>query len=173
MTTLHLGVVDVPYTSGPVAARRIVRRVGKRRDETLYEETYDLPASGQATTGDVARWLEDKYHVMESFFETHNQDIADDLAESMKGALETLLMSPLHIETVNPFAAAAQQIENRFRKFLSEGEVEHLGIPGVPTQAALEGRSARFKSGFTKGHKRRPSFIDTGLYEASERVWVD
>jgi hypothetical protein len=49
--------------------------------------------------------------------------------------------------------------------------MDTLGIPGVPTLAAQEGRSSRFKKG--KGKGPRKSFIDTGLYVGSFKSWVD
>lgn len=169
MTTLHLGVVDIPYVEGPAPLKKLVQRVGRRKDRTHDENTEGLGPEGGVTTGDVATFLENKYHVMESFYELHGQGIADDLADSLQGALETILQGgPM---PVDPYAAGTAQIENRFREFLSSGEIEQLGIPGVPTKAALEGRSKRFKSGRNpKG--RRPSFIDSGLYESAERAWV-
>ena len=72
MPVLHLGVVEIPYNQarGPRA---------KRSNSTV-------------TTGDVAGWLEDEYHVMEVFANVHGADIGDDLAKSMAGALENLMM---------------------------------------------------------------------------------
>ncbi|EJC5177426.1 DUF1353 domain-containing protein [Salmonella enterica] len=43
------------------------------------------------------------------------------------------------------------------------------GTEGVPTARALEGISKRFKN--RKGEPR-PSFIDTGMFQASMRAWV-
>ena len=63
-------------------------------------------------------------------------------------------------------------IETRFRHFLSQKEMDSLGVPGVPTKAALAGVSHRFKHPYAK-RAPRPSFIDTGLYEASFRAWVE
>ena len=170
MTTLHLGVVDIPYVDGPKSVKKLVSRVRRRKDSTLYGDTLYTPA-GHVTTGDVAGWLENRYHIMELFFETHQQEITALLTEAMAGQLENLLAGGPFVE-VNPLAGGTEEIENLFRKFLSDREVETLGIPGVPTQAALKGVSARFKSGYNpKG--RRPSFIDTGLYEAAFRAWSD
>jgi hypothetical protein len=171
MTTLHLGVVDIPYVDGPAAIKKLVSRIGRRRDRTLDENTEGLGSKRGVTTGDVAGWLEDRYHIMELFFEAHHDDITRLLTESIAGQLENLLAGA-PFNDLNPLAGGTEEIENLFRKFLSDREVEGLGIPGVPTQAALDGVSARFKSGYNpKG--RRPSFIDTGLYEASFRAWSD
>jgi len=144
MTTLHLGVMDQPY------------------DNSLG-----------ATTGSVAEILEEKYHVMEVFFESRIDDVTDALEKSIQGALDALDMGA-PVENIDPFGSATADIEAAFRHFLDSQEIERLGIPGVPTQAALDGVSHRFKKPKgKKGAKRapRPSFIDTGLYEASMKAW--
>lgn len=146
---LHLGVVDVPYANPP-------RRKGSRA------------RSGTQTTGDVAGWLEAKYHVMEVFFESQQRRVAQDLEEGLAGALESLLMGGP--PTGQPFASGLSRTEDRFKQFLSRRRIESMGIPGVPTEAALRGVSHRFKN---KRSGRRPSFIDTGLYQSSFKAWVD
>jgi len=147
MPVLHLGVIDQPYNEPP----------GKGHNRT-----------GAKTTGDVAKILEGKYHIMEIFFEEHKEDIAKSLEISLQGALENLLNnSPI---SGKPFERASAQIENRFKKFISEGEIERLGYPGIPTRAALRGVNHRLDK---KRGPRRPSFIDTSLYENSFKAWVD
>ncbi|MFK2871852.1 hypothetical protein IR203_24655, partial [Salmonella enterica subsp. enterica serovar Weltevreden] len=47
MITFHLGVIDIPY-----------------EDENT-------------TTGDVAEYLEEKYQIMQTFFDRYGNDIAD------------------------------------------------------------------------------------------------
>ncbi len=146
MTTLHLGVIDIPYA-----------------DEK------------GVTTGDVAEFLEDKYHVMGAFYGRYEGKIANALANALAGALETVRMGgPL---SGKPFATAESEIAADFKHFLSSSEIETMGIEGVPTKAALDGKSKRFKRGRNKGKTglpgvRRPSFIDTGLYQASFVDWV-
>ena len=156
--TLNLGVADIPYT-------------------------YVTAGAPPVTTGDVAGWLENKYHVMEIFAEeVGSEAIARAFERSAGLALEAVL-SGAPVGSVTPYASAETEIEEAFRQFLSLGIMEGLGYPGVPTQAALDGVSHRFKSklnrvsrkqraaGVTKG-VRRPSFIDTGAYEQSFRAWV-
>jgi len=129
------------------------------------------------TTGEVAEILEEKYSVMGIFYEAHSQEIADDLTESLKGSLETMLMGQ-SVDPADIFNGGADKIEKRFHSFLEDREIEYLsglaggtrGISPIPTKAALEGRSKRFKKG--RG-ARRPSFIDTSLYEQSMKAWVD
>lgn len=150
---LHFGVIDLPYANAPKEFRRHPT----------------APKAGTETTGDVATWLENKYHVMETYYSLQGDFVADQLAESIKGALENLMMGAP--PSPDPFLAGASQIEKDFKDKLSQRAFDGL-IPGLPTKAAKEGRSLRFKSGINpKGE--RPSLIDTGLYQASMKVWVD
>jgi hypothetical protein len=149
--TLHLGVIDVPYSEFRVGRRRPLKNSSK-------------------TTGDVAEILEDKYHVMEIFAAENEQFIADALADGLEGALESLLMGAP--PSLDPFGTGTSKIDGRFKEFLSLQEIEKLGYPGVPTQAALRGVNHRLKRPYLRSNPRRPSFIDTGLYQASEKSWV-
>lgn len=177
MPVLHLGVIDQPYSEPP-------SKSGK---------------NSATTTGEIAIILEAKYHVMEYFYELHKEDIAKDLEQSVGNALEALLMgAPTDLDA---FGEATGSLKKRFSDFLSLQEMD--GQSGVPTQASLEGISHRFANaapGFgeyaalvkaigTKAQRRelknsrnkretvrgppRPSFIDTGLYEASFKAWID
>ena len=134
---LHLGVMDVPYAT-----------------------------AGGTTTSDVAVWLENRYHVMETFFRLHGTEVAADLEKSLSDALDSLLMGAP--PGIAPFGAGTSQIEQRFRDFITNKEMD--GATGVPTLASLEGVSKRFKR---KRGPVRPSFVDTGLYENSFRAWLD
>ena len=166
---LHLGVAEFPYVVS--APRRVSVKVHKRGKKTLGKPiaTSHAPSGGE-TTADVARFLEDRYHIMEVFFEVHKQEIVNQLTESIRGQLENIMLgAPLSGGT--PFDDGTGWIENRFKKFLSLREVESFGIKGVPTKAALLGISHRKKN--PNAGIRRPSFIDTGLYESSFKSWVD
>ena len=145
MPVLHLGVIDQPYNEPPGKGQKRI---------------------GAETTGDVAEILEKKYHVMEVFYGKYKADIAKDLETSLVGALENLLMGAP--ATADPFASASSKIENKFRKFLTNKEMD--GRAGIPTEASLLGISHRFKR--MRGPPR-PSFIDTGLYENSFKAWID
>lgn len=161
---LILGVIDQPYTSwdGGKKAARPRKGTGKRTRATKAKKG----GGRTVTTGDVAGWLEDRYHPMEVFFNVDGGCISA-LEESVQDAIEDVLMGA---PGGDPFGAATTGIEARFKAFLSNRVMETLGIPGVPTLAALEGRSSRFKR--LRG-PRRPSFIDTGLYQASFKAWVE
>lgn len=163
--TLHLGVYDTPYTVH-VALRRQITKTYKSGET----HSYSMPAPGAETTGDVATWLENRYHVMGIFYQLYSKPIGEAFVQSLEGTVESLMMgAPVQ---QNPFGTVTNFIQDWFRRYLSEGEIEKLGIPGVPTQAALHRESARLKAGKKKGGPPRPSFIDTGLYENSFVAWV-
>jgi hypothetical protein len=141
--TLHLGVVVQPYRS-------------KSRKATGL------------TTGDIAEFLESKYGVMGAFYRAHKKDIAKAMENSTQGALEALIMGR---KIVDPYGRGMQEIQTRFKDFINLKEIEGLGIPGVPTHAALMGYSQRRAHPYARG-PRRPSFRDSGMYVGSFRSWV-
>jgi hypothetical protein len=149
LTKLHFGVLDIPYTEAP-------------------EKGSKKAASGTQTTGDVATWLEDKYHVLEIFYNQHQEEIVGALENGLAGSLENMMLgAPVN---ANIFGTAESEITTLFRKFIESKEMDHLGYPGVPTKASLKGVNHRLK---LKKGPVRPSFRDTGLYEASMRAWVE
>lgn len=160
--TLHLGVIEVPYVDKekPMSTASRMKK-GLKRPEHANE----------LTTGDVAEILEDQYHVKEIFYELHKEDIAKDLANSVAGALETIMMGGP--QDVDPFGGATSKIDERFSDFLTNREMEQIGYKGVPTLAAIEGVNHRLKHPYSRKNPRRPSFIDTGLYQASSKSWID
>lgn len=137
---LHLGVMEVPYEEG-----------GK-------------------TTGDVAEFLEARYHVIEHFWQAHGRAVADNLTQAMVNAVEGRLSGSPPPE--NPFLDAEQQAQDAFRAFIDGREMDTLGYPGIPTRAALNGVNHRMKRPYQK-RSPRPSFRDTGAYEDSFRAWMD
>lgn len=147
MTTLHLGVADVPYAS-----------------------------KSRKTTGDVAEILEGRYGIMQAFWARHGQDYVDGLVmDSMQAMEASLSGKSMKADT----RSVLSQMQHDFRTFISSREAESavrgvgpMRFP-VPTLAALRGVSHRYKHPYAKGHGRRPSFRDTGLYEASFRAWID
>lgn len=135
MITFHLGVIDVPY-----------------EDENT-------------TTGDVAEYLEEKYQIMQTFFDRYSNDIADLMANDMAASLENMMAGAPPAK--DPLAESMSLIHDLFVAFLDNTEMN--GLPGVPTRRALDGISRRFKN---KKGPPRPSFIDTGTYQAAMRAWV-
>ncbi len=137
----------------------------------LHLGVIEMPYAHQhgESTGDVATWLEAKYGVMAAFYKRHGNEIAAGMVNALRGATDNLMMGAP--PTSNPYAGGESGIKVAFDKFLTSGEIEGMGIPGVPTKAAQQRRSSRFKKG--KAKARRPSFVDTGLYDASFKAWID
>jgi hypothetical protein len=164
--TLHLGVIDVPYVDNEPEGKRRARRLAKAAKAPPPPKNAE-----HTTTGDVATILEAKYGVMGAFFENHEVEIVGDLESGLSDALENLVGGgPVQLDA---FGDATSKIEERFKAFLSSREAEAVGIPGTPTKAARRGVSHRKKHPYAKANPRRPSFIDTGLYQASMKAWVD
>ena len=123
---------------------------------------------------DVAKHLEESYGLYSGFVEYEGQKIADLLADSVAGSMETLLQGGV---VKDPFKAGTEQITKDFREFISSQKAEQALAPGsgkypVPTKAALVGRSKRRARPYAKGD-RRPSFIDSGIFEKSITTWVE
>lgn len=145
---------------------------------------YANPGSkGAITTGEVAQLLEKRYHVMETFYESRKEKIAEWLAGSVANAIETIVSTGAN---VMPTLEAEQNIEAEFRAFLSANEMAmmvagltesernyFLGSTGGFTGAAMRGVSHRKKKPNSKKNKARPAFIDTGLYQASFRAQIE
>jgi hypothetical protein len=154
-TKLHLGVLEMPYADANPEGKRGKKNRKKR--------------SGSVTTADVARFLEADYGIMEFFFEKYGDFIADTMADSYEQAIEAMSMGAP--PTIDPLGAAAQKIQSRFREMLMNREMDGQ-VAGVPTEASKQGHSRRFKRA-SKKRNSRPSFIDTGLFETSFRVWKE
>lgn len=172
LVILNFGVVDLPYSSDyiPAAPKRVSVRRTRHGGKWSAPRSAETSSGVNKTTGEVAQILEDKYHIMEIFFNLHSAFIGDEIAESYAEAVESLLMGGPG--TINPSAAAMSSINDDFNKFLALREMDGLGYPGVPTQAALRGVSHRFAHPYAR-RPSRPSFVDTGLYRGSFRAWTD
>lgn len=147
MRRLYLGVVDIPY------------------------QPTDGREKGLPSTGDVAEWLEEEYGVMRSFVEFSGDEIAEKLADSISNAMQDLILgAPIDGD---PLQEGFSEIEESFRRYIESQQVEGPGLPGVPTQAALDGVNHRLKHPYAAGNPRRPSFVDTGQYVGAFKVWSD
>lgn len=123
------------------------------------------------TTGDVAQILEAKYGLMQAFVDMHRKVIEHEIETSMARTLETALIRGGKLPRGGPLAGAMSEIEHLFKDALTMQSYD-FKIAGVPTAAALAGVSHRFKRAYVR-RPSRPSFVDTGLYMASFRAWVD
>ena len=133
-------------------------------------------ANKDTTTSKVAKGLEDRYGVMQSFYQQYEPVIADTIADAFLDAFE----AGGSVENV-----PLDGIKDLFYNFLTSQEVEKIGIRGLPSQRALQGWRSRMnnplyvekkrKNGTIslKPRPRRPSLIDTGLYMNSFVSWVD
>jgi hypothetical protein len=161
---LHLGVADIPYGSAYQAATS--RRPGPRPGPAQQI------AMNRTTTGDVAQILERRYHIMEKYAELRADFIREQVLEAMHDKLERLHMGrgsaggPL----LEPSDLGA--IQQDFQRMLDIRAFDNL-IHGVPTAAAEAGVNHRLKRPYARSNPARPSFIDTGLYQANFRVWSD
>jgi hypothetical protein len=156
MPILHLGVTDVPYVKAP--------RPGQNK-----------VTASTVTTGNVAGWLEDKYHILEIFSIEHERDMAADLENGLGGALESMMMGAP--TSLDPYAAGTSKIEERMKDFITNREMDHLGYPGVPTQAAKDRAAGKKRSSRMKRARatnaEAVSFYDSGLFQDSMKAWVD
>lgn len=164
--TLHLGVLDQPYNE--FAPPKKIARAKKGKKNRPVKPT---STAATKTTGEVAEILEEKYGVLDTFAFARLPDIATALENSIAGELETLIMGGR--PSGNPFQGAESAITTMMKKFISSQEIEHMGIAGVPTQAALDGVNHRLKHPYAKKNPARPSFMDTTLYWQSLRAWFD
>ena len=163
MAVIHLGVTDIPYSWGQKKAGGI--SVAK----AMQAAKKGTGTGGGMTTGDVADILERRYGVMRAYLTLREKAIGDAIANSMMGALETVKMGGPG-GAGHALATATSQMEHLFKESLSMRAYDGL-LSGVPTGAAQRGVSHRFKRPYAK-RPPRPSFIDTGLYQASFRVWT-
>lgn len=153
MTKLLLGVVDVAYSDG----------------------------DGTKTTGDVAGYLEDEYHVMRTFLEIYEDQIGEFLADAMVGEIEALAQGkPVTIfgkdvdtqlgDRVISGVSVNGKIEEAFRNFLDSREWRQTS--GQTVDAAEQGVKHSKKQPYAK-RGARAEFFDTGLYSASFRAWIE
>jgi hypothetical protein len=80
MITFHLGVIDIPY-----------------EDENT-------------TTGDVAEYLEEKYQIMQTFFDRYSNDIADLMAKTWRSLENMMAGAP----PKDPLAESMSRIHDLF-----------------------------------------------------------
>jgi len=157
---LRFGVNDIPYgTAYQTVARK---RAGKPPSAAM----------SRVTTGDVADFIERRYHLMERYCEMRRDFIGQVLAEAMRSKVEALHMGrgpqPGPLLGTTDLADIAED----FRRTLDDRGFDGL-VTGVPTAAAQAGVNHRLLHPYAKSNPPRPSFIDTGLYQANMRVWVD
>jgi hypothetical protein len=156
MIILSLGVIEQQYDDRPIAPKAKIKPGKKAKRKK----------GASVSTGDVAEWLEDKYHVMEIFAQVKSAEIEAAIEASLEKHMLTLLMGGEALGA-NALVEAQGDIEKEFRYFIDSDGMNGL-YKGVPTQAALDGINHRLANPRTGNP--RPSFLDTGLYQASFRA---
>ncbi len=133
----------------------------------VNEMAYSDPEEHQATTtGQVAEILEDKYQIMEVFFDNHREEIEDLVVDRFMGELESVI----HGKPKAPLSGMTfPKIDREFRSFLDRDEWQQL--TGKRIMSAVLGISHRKKLKKVQGS--RPAFIDTGLYQKSFTAWLE
>jgi hypothetical protein len=148
--------------------------------EVSYSDAHGK--SGASDTGTVAEILEQRYHVMETFYESRKEKIAEWLAEAISDQIADIVSGGR--PNRDPFYAAMQNIEAEFRAFLDANEMAHIvsslseaerdyfiGSTGGFTGAGARGVNHRKKKPYSKDNAARPVFVDTSLYQQSFRSW--
>ncbi len=166
---LNFGVIEQPYSTESYGAATKRRKIGlAKRGKANAPRAKS--SGGMKTTGDVGKILEDKYHIMEIFYEeTGAETIAGLLENSLARTMESILHGGP--ATMRFSAQAESRIETVFRLWLGRRGLDGIE-PGVPTKAAQRGVNHRFLHPYAK-RAPRPSFIDTGLYQANMKVWTE
>ena len=116
----------------------------------------------------MANILEQHYHIMDTFFRLNQEKVADLLATSVRNQIVNIFAGAP--PQANPFAEGEQAIGAMFKEFIEQERMPPTGAPWpIPTRAALMGVNHRLK---LKKGAPRPSFRDTGTYEAAFKAWV-
>ena len=148
-----------------------------------FEETSYSDKS--LTAADVAEILEDKYGVVEHFYELHKNEIEELITEAFASELNNSLQNNVSWNTTNaswkgtnieimtatksnPYAIAIDKIKEMFHRAIDQKEFDSLGIPGVPTKDSLKGKTPSTNKGPV-----RPSFLFSGIFKESFRVWIE
>ena len=131
----------------------------------VINQPYDY-GNKSVTTHEVAEALEDEYKLFTHFYELHGDTIRREVGETLAFAIIN------HIKHGAPMTSDEQlgDTMRAFNIFLEGREMEGLGVDGVPTQAALDGKNSRLK--IERGAPRE-SFIDGGLLKASFIAWIE
>lgn len=141
--TVHFGVVDIPY--------------GK---------------AGTETTGEVAEKLEEKYGVL-GFFATANIGTIQEIAK------QRIIDQHKGIAANGELGNVAEDFRRAIDERFFDGK-----IPGVATQASKDRlnntrrkkknikRKRKTKDNSDSDEKKGVSFVDTGHYQNSIKVWI-
>jgi hypothetical protein len=167
---LHMGFVNTPYSKAAMAAPvRAAKAEFERKKRRSFPKTM--------TAEDIANILETDYSIVDVF----NQIYGDEIEDTVSGVYENVVVKIFSEEgkfiqkrkfaseeMVKFMQPKTKEIEKMFKSFLDMEEMNGQGPRGedIPTDAAKTGKGRRSK-------RPGPSFIDTGVYRASFKAWVD
>ena len=116
-------------------------------------------------SAEVAKELEEKYALVDTFYLGIQDELADALEEVFSESAEIVMMGkpPKKI----PSDLVTKKIEEEFRTYLDHEQ------HGIKTTAAQRGVSHLLPQPYSRKNPPRQSFIDTGLYRASFRAWIE
>lgn len=145
----------------------------------------EVPEPEGGTSYTVGVDLEKNYALFSSFYDAHQQEIADLIAEDIARFGINVANGSIPSD---PFAETGSEVTEKLHKFITTREVESVAKPifplVVPTLAAQEGLTLRTSKGrsirkYRKGMSTkevkgspRPSFMYSGIFEASLKGWV-
>jgi len=154
---LNLGFEAYPYTTKSSRTRKVLGK-GAR-----IHKGYGAGKN----TAEVAQELEEKYKLVETFWEAIEDTVVEKLEDVYADMIEDVLM--MQEPSKKAFGDEyTQMIQENFRTFLDKEE------HGIKTAAAARGVSHLLPQPYSKNNpKPRPSFIDTGLYRSAFRAWVE
>jgi len=140
------------------------------------------------TTYTVGKKLEETYGIFSMFSNYRKDFIANALAEDAADGIAALIKGDT-VDVGKVFAKSSENITDKLHEFITQQQVEEVasryGEYGIPTQAALQGKTLRTVNGRNikkpkKGQKfkeyygaRRPSFMYSGLFEHSLKAWIE
>jgi hypothetical protein len=153
---VNLGFEALPYTTKSSRTRRVLGR-GVR-----IHRGY---GAGK-TSVDVAKELEEKYKLVETFWNLIEDATIEQLEEAFVDDVEEVMqMQALSKRGISD--EFTDKIEDQFKRYLDQEE------HGIKTLAASRGVSHLLPRPYSRSNPPRPSFIDTGLYRGSFRAWVE
>lgn len=132
----------------------------------VIDEAYTAAGGGSKTTLQVARILESKYHVMETFYELHGQSVHKALNDSVRGAVQSMLL-----DDAPRFDLDITKIKAAFTNYLDSGEWEKAS--GQYIKAAHNRHQVHHNDGSKEQNRRsNRAFIRTGQYLQAFQAWL-
>ena len=119
MPTMHLGVLEMPYSHGGT------------------------------TTFQVAQFLEARYGLMDAFVAIHGPVIQHDIENSIRGAIESMWMGGPKVDAVGSLSSAMSAIEDTFREAIDMQSYDHKlpGVPTKAAQMGIKHSKKKARTG--------------------------